>query len=90
MQIVFFLLLVGNSRMVQCRGGEMLSIVEYIYDMLTVGRCGVNYIGFCCRFDLGILMELIAGSLRWCTYHFFWTLGIMWICCGQVFVNISD
>ena len=30
MQIVFFLLLVGNSRMVQCRGGEMLSIVEYI------------------------------------------------------------
>ena len=38
--------------------------------MLTVGRCGVNYIGFCCRFDLGILMELIAGSLRWCTYHF--------------------
>ena len=76
--------------MVQCRGGEMLSIVEYIYDMLTVGRCGVNYIGFCCRFDLGILMELIAGSLRWCTYHFFWTLGIMWICCGQVFVNISD
>ena len=58
--------------------------------MLTVGRCGVNYIGFCCRFDLGILMELIAGSLRWCTYHFFWTLGIMWICCGQVFVNISS
>ena len=31
MQIAFFLLLVGNSRMVQCRGGEMLSIVEYIH-----------------------------------------------------------
>ena len=30
MQIVFFLLLAGNSRMIQCRGGEMLSIVQYI------------------------------------------------------------
>ena len=29
-KLYFFLLLVGNSRMVQCRGGEMLSIVEYI------------------------------------------------------------
>ena len=28
MQIVFFLLLAGNSRMIQCRGGEMLSICE--------------------------------------------------------------
>ena len=30
MKIVFFLLLVGNSRMIQRRGEEMLSIVQYI------------------------------------------------------------
>ena len=40
----------------------------------------------CCRFDLSILMELIAGSFRWCTYHFSGHLGK----CGFVVVRFCE